>query len=191
MTAPVPILIVGPSGVGKSTIIGEIAKRYPQLERFQTTTTRPPRDAHDTRYHFVSRDEFERMIADGAFLEWTAVHGNLYGTERSRIEAILERGKYPFPSNAIDVKGVRAYEREFPGVLAIFIAYDSLAELPARIRRTRPEASEDEIARRLATANEEMAEMGHYRHVVHNHEGKLDQAVDEVARIIERSALFV
>ncbi len=188
---PVPILIVGPSGVGKSTIIAEIARRYPQLEPFKTTTTRPPRDAADTRYHFVTRQEFERMRDAGEFLEWTETHGNLYGTERKLVDDILARGKYPFPSNAIDVKGVRAYEAAFPGVLSIFIAYDSLDELPARIRRTRPEATEEEITRRLETAKQEMADISHYQHVVYNHEGKVEQAENEVARIIEQFALFV
>lgn len=191
MTHPVPILIVGPSGVGKSTIIGEIAKRYSQLEPFKTTTTRPPRHEADDRYHFVSREEFERMRNEGAFLEWTETHGNLYGTERQLIDDILARDKFPFPSNAIDVKGVRAYEQAFPGVLSIFIAYDSLDELPGRIRRTRPEATEEEISRRLETARHEMADMNHYQHVVYNHEGKIDQAVQEVARIIEQFALFL
>lgn len=184
MNTPVPILIVGPSGVGKSTIIEQIDALFPQLERFKTTTTRAPRHTADDRYHFVSRDEFEQMVGRDEFLEWTETHGNLYGTERRVIQDILDRGKYPFPSNAIDIKGVEAYRQAFPNLLAIFIAYDSLDQLPDRIRKTRPETTEEEITKRMATAKQEMASIDHFDHVVYNHEGKVDQATCEVAAII-------
>ena len=187
MSGPVPILIVGPSGVGKSTIIERIAAVFPQLERLKTTTTRPPRHSNDDRYHFVSRDEFERMAAQGEFLEWSETHGNLYGTERAVLDTILTAGKYPFPNNAIDIKGVEAYRKAFPDLVAIFIAYDSLEQLPDRIRKTRPETTEEEIARRMATAKEEMAAIDHFDHVVYNHEGKVDQATAEVIAIIENT----
>jgi guanylate kinase len=187
MALPVPILIVGPSGVGKSTIIERIALMFPQVERFKTTTTREPRHASDNRYHFVSRDEFKQMVSRDEFLEWTETHGNLYGTERRVLSAILDQGKYPLPSNAIDIKGVEAYKKAFPNLLAIFIAYDSLEKLPERIRKTRPETSEVEIERRLTTAQEEMAATKHFDHIVHNHEGLFDQAVAEVATIITDS----
>lgn len=180
----VPILIVGPSGVGKSTIIERIALMFPQVERFKTTTTREPRHAGDNRYHFVSRDEFEQMVSRDEFLEWTETHGNLYGTERRVLSAILDQGKYPLPSNAIDIKGVEAYKKAFPNLLAIFIAYDSLEQLPERIRKTRPETTEEEIGKRMATAKEEMAAADHFDHIVFNHEGKIDQAITEIATII-------
>jgi len=184
VSSTVPILIVGPSGVGKSTIIERIALMFPQVERFKTTTTREPRHAGDNRYHFVARTEFEQMINRGEFLEWTETHGNLYGTEQKVLMDILDQGKYPLPSNAIDIKGVEAYKKAFPGLLAIFIAYDSLEQLPERIRRTRPETTEDEIARRMTTAKEEMAAANHFDHIVFNHEGKIDQALTEIATII-------
>ncbi|MEK7184381.1 MAG: guanylate kinase [Patescibacteria group bacterium] len=184
MNAPVPILIVGPSGVGKSTIIDRIAAIFPQLERLKTTTTRAPRHTCDDRYHFVNRDQFEQMIKHDDFLEWTETHGNLYGTERAVLNDILGRDKYPLPNNAIDIKGVEAYKRAFPDLVAIFIAYDSLEQLPDRIRRTRPGTSEEEIARRMATAKAEMAAINQFDHVVFNHEGSVDQAVSDVAAIL-------
>lgn len=184
MRHAVPVLIVGPSGVGKSTIIERIAEQFPQLERFKTTTTRAPRNDADTRYHFVSPEEFRAMAHQGEFLEWTEIHGNLYGTERRVLTDILKKGQFPFPSNAIDIQGVTAYRHSFPDLLTIFIAYDSLDQLPERIRTTRPEATEEEIERRLETAQREMAVISHFDHVVYNHEGKIDQAVSEVAAII-------
>lgn len=181
---PVPILIVGPSGVGKSTIIERIALMFPQVERFKTTTTREPRHAGDNRYNFVSRDEFEQMVRRDEFLEWTETHSNLYGTERHVLIDILDQGKYPLPSNAIDIKGVKAYQLAYPDLLAIFIAYDSLEQLPERIRKTRPETTEEEIDKRMTTAKEEMSVANHFKHIIYNHEGKIDQAITEVAAII-------
>ena len=184
MSSPVPILIVGPSGVGKSTIIERIAAAFPQVERFKTTTTREPRHTGDNRYHFVSRDEFEQIVSRDEFLEWTETHGNLYGTERKALMDILDQGKYPLPSNAIDIKGVEAYKKAFPNLLSIFIAYDSLEQLPERIRKTRPETTEAEIDKRMTTAKEEMSAADHFDHIIYNHEGKIDQAISEVAAII-------
>jgi guanylate kinase len=181
---PVPILIAGPSGVGKSTIINRVAEVFPQLETFKTTTTRPPRHNSDDRYHFVSRDEFNLMIKNNEFLEWAEVHGNLYGAERKVVEDILAQGRYPLPINAVDIVGVRAYKKIFPSLLAIFIAYDSLDELPDRIRRTRPETTEEEIAKRMESAHKEMSVINEFDYVVYNHEGKIDEATNEVVRII-------
>lgn len=186
MQQPVPILIVGPSGVGKSTIIDRLLHLYPQLEGFKTTTTRPPRDPQDQRYHFVDRAEFQAMVTDNAFLEWTETHGNLYGTERAAIQTILNHQRFPVPSNAIDVKGVAAYRQAFPELLTIFVSYESLEELPGRLKRTRPDVTDEEIERRMTTAREEMQAVKDFEHVVPNREGHLDETVEQIAHILEQ-----
>ncbi|MBI4032374.1 hypothetical protein HY374_01580 [Candidatus Berkelbacteria bacterium] len=186
MVTPVPILIVGPSGVGKNAIIDRILPMFTELESYKTTTSRPKRTPTEDKYHFVSEAAFKRLIETGGMLEWTETHGHRYGVQRAHIQAVLDDGKYPIARNGIDVKGVPAYQQLFPGTLAIFITVESLDQLAQRIRRTRLGTPEMEIATRLATAREEMAALDQFTHVVVNQEGKLDDAVEEVAQIIER-----
>ncbi len=184
MNQPFPILIAGPSGVGKSTIIKAVLERFRELRPFKTTTTRPPRAGGEDRYHFVSPEEFEQLIAEGKMLEWAKVHGNYYGAQKAHVQEILDQGKFPMPVNAVDVQGVRTYKKLFPNALTIFVTYESLEELPKRIRTTRPEATETEIATRLMSAQQEMAAAGEYEHIIVNREGHLQQTVEEVAGII-------
>ncbi len=182
---PVPVLIVGPSGVGKNAIIDRILPMFPDLETFKTTTSRPARPG-ETKYHFVSRTDFEQLIDSGAFLEWEETHENLYGTQKRHIQEVLESDHYPVPQSAVDVRGVQSYKKVYPGTLAIFLTFESLDDLPGRLRRSRPEATDEEIATRLETAQREMSTVDQFDHVVVNKEGKLDETVSEVAKIIEQ-----
>lgn len=119
-------------------------------------------------------------------LEWEETHGNHYGTQKRHIEEVIESDHYPVPQSAVDVRGVQSYKKVYPGTLAIFLTFESLDDLPARLRRSRPEASDEEIAIRLETAKREMATVEQFEHVVVNKEGKLDETIEAVARIIER-----
>lgn len=182
---PVPIIVCGPSGVGKNAVIDRILPMFPKLQAFKTTTSRVPRPG-EVKYHFVTREGFRQLVDEGAMLEWEETHGNLYGTQKRHIEAVIESGHYPVPQSAVDVRGVQSYKAVYPGTLAIFLTFESLDDLPARVRRSRPEATDEEIATRLETAQREMATIDQFEHVVVNKEGKLDETVDEVATIIER-----
>ncbi|MBI4022876.1 hypothetical protein HY375_01815 [Candidatus Berkelbacteria bacterium] len=182
---PVPVLVVGPSGVGKNVIIDRIVPMFPNLEFYKTTTTRPQRTPGEDKYHFVSEEAFTRLIEAGAFLEWEEFDHHRYGTQIRHLREILDRGQYPVPRSAIDVRGVVSYKRTFPGTLAIFIAYESLGDMPDRLRRTRPMMTEQDIAGRLAIAQREMEQQDVCEATVINRAGKLDEAVEEVAQIIE------
>lgn len=184
MQTPVPILIIGPSGVGKNAVIDRVLPMFANLQPFKTTTSRLPRPGED-KYHYVSPAVFQELIDSDAFLEWEETHGNRYGTQRRHIDEVIELGKYPVPLSAVDVRGAKSYLKTYPGTLVIFLAFESLQDLPARLRRTRPETSEQEIATRLATAEREMAAATDFDHIVVNREGELDNTVDQVARIIE------
>ena len=186
MKTPAPILIVGPSGVGKSVVISRLLSMFPDLEAYRTTTTRPPRGT-ETKYHFVSRDEFERLIQTGEMLEWAEVHGNFYGVQRARINEVMQKGKWPIALNGVDVQGVSTYRSVFPNTLAIFISFSSLDELEERLRSTRPGISETEIATRRKTAENEMAMVNEFRYVVQNEEGRLDETVNTIAHILEEA----
>ena len=186
MTTPVPVLIVGPSGVGKNAVIDRILPLFPELQSYKTTTSRSPRPG-EQKYHYVSRDEFQQLIDRGELLEWEETHGNLYGTERRRIEEVLQAGKFPVPISSVDYRGAESYKHVYPGTLVIFLTFESLSQLPARLRRTRPGITEDEVATRLATAKEEMVAADQFDHVVVNREGKLNETVEAVAKILEDS----
>lgn len=186
MLKPVPILIVGPSGVGKNAIIDRIVPMFPALEFYKTTTSRPRRTPTEDKYHYVTAEEFTQLIEAGAFLEWEEFHHHRYGTQRRHIQEVLDRDHYPVPLSAVDVRGVVSYKRAFPGTLAIFIAYESLEVLPERIRRTRPMMTEQDIEERLAIAKREMKQKDVCDTVVINREGRLNDAVEAVATIIER-----
>lgn len=181
---PTLIIIAGPSGVGKSTILESILPKFKEIKKLKTITTRPQREGEGDKYYFASEDDFKNLIASGDLIEWAQIHGHFYGAKKSEVEDMIKRGVYPIA--AIDVQGVRKYYKIFPDLLAIFISYDSLAELPKRLRSTRPDASEEEIQKRLTTAEEEMKAVSEYEHVVVNHEGKFEEALNQVVAVIER-----
>jgi guanylate kinase len=178
------IVISGPSGAGKTSLCDELLK-MPGFCRVVTSTTRPPRkgEERDVDYHFLSRDEFERGIARGAFLEHAEVHGHLYGTPRGDIEAAIRRGHAVLLN--IDVQGARtlmeARDRgEISGMMTVFVMPPDAGELERRLRRRDTESAE-ELRRRLAVAQREMEARTAYDHVVVNDD--LSRAAREVAGV--------
>ncbi|MCS6867102.1 MAG: guanylate kinase [Gemmataceae bacterium] len=186
-TASAPLIVVsGPSGVGKTTVVErlltQMKDQLPPLRRAITATTRPPRPGeHDGRdYHFWSREQFEKAIAEQQMLEYAIVFGNdYYGTPKSEVEPYLAQGIGVIL--VIDVQGAARVRELFPACLSIFIAPPSLAELEARLRG-RNDTAEERIARRLRTAHQEMAEAGKFQHQIVNRD--LEQAVRELQQRI-------
>jgi len=150
------IVLTGPSGVGKGTLLRSLRQRHPELSLSISATTRAPRpgEVHGIDYYFVTRPAFERMVANGDLLEWAEFAGNLYGTPRSFVEEQIAQGKWVILE--IETEGARQIHRVFPHALRIFILPPSLAELEFRIRH-RGQDSEEAIARRLQRAREEIA----------------------------------
>lgn len=177
------IIIAGPSGVGKSTILDKILPKFKQIKKLKTITTRPQRQGEGDKYYFASERDFKKLIKSGDLIEWAQIHKHFYGAKKSEVEKMIEQGFFPIA--AIDVQGVRKYRKIFPDLLAIFISYDSLDKLPGRLRETRPDASEDEIRRRFEDAKEEMKAINEYQHVVINYEGKLEDTIGMIVGIIE------
>lgn len=150
------IVLTGPSGVGKGTLLRSLRQRHPELYLSISTTTRPPRlgevDAQD--YYFVSHTQFEQMIAEGKLLEWAEYTGNYYGTPRQPVENQIQQGRSVILE--IELKGARQIRQSVPDGLQIFIMPPSVSELERRIRN-RGQDSQVAIARRLARAREEMS----------------------------------
>jgi guanylate kinase len=180
-----PLIVVsGPSGVGKTTVVEELLRRERfRLRRAVTATTRDPRpgEVDDSSYHFKSRDEFRKAIDDGSMLEWELVFGmDFYGTPRSEVDPYLAAGTGVIL--VVDVKGAARVRRLCPNALSVFIRPPSFEELEARLRG-RGDLSEERIQRRLTTAREEMARSDEFDHVIINAE--LDRAVAELERLVE------
>ncbi|RAM49198.1 MAG: guanylate kinase [Hapalosiphonaceae cyanobacterium JJU2] len=149
------IVLTGPSGVGKGTLMRSLLGRHPELYYSVSATTRSPRpgeiDGKD--YYFISRSKFEQLVAEGEFLEWAEFAGNYYGTPREPVFNQICSGKLVLLE--IELKGARQIRRSFPQALSIFILPPSFSELEKRIR-TRGQDSEEAIARRLNRAQDEI-----------------------------------
>jgi guanylate kinase len=162
-------IISAPSGSGKSTLTSELIQRVPNLRFSVSYTTRPPRgDEKDGRdYFFVSREEFERRIAAGEFLEHAEVFGNYYGTHAGELERAARDG-FDLVLD-IDVQGARQLKEKTPAAVSIFILAPSRQILEERLR-TRSQDSEPVIQRRLREAAEEIQNYTRYDYVLVNRE---------------------
>jgi len=149
------IILTGPSGVGKGTLVQALLQRHPELYVSISLTTRPPRsgEINGKQYHFVSHSEFKQMKDTGELLEWAEFAGNYYGTPRKPVKAKISQGKWVLLE--IELEGARQVYKTFPEAVRIFILPPSLLELEQRIRR-RGQDSEEAIARRLHRAQAEI-----------------------------------
>ena len=149
------MILTGPSGVGKGTLMRTLLQRHPELYYSVSATTRAPRsgETDGINYYFVSRTNFEQLVASGEFLEWAEFAGNYYGTPRQPVLEKVNSGKTVLLE--IELDGARQVRTSFPQAISIFILPPSLEELEKRIR-SRNQDSEDAIARRLILARNEI-----------------------------------
>ena len=149
------IVVTGPSGVGKGTLLRSLIQRHPELYFSISATTRQPRpgEIEGQHYYFVTRDKFEQMVAADELLEWAEYAGNCYGTPRRQVQQQIQQGRIVILE--IEVVGARKINQTFPTALRIFILPPSLAELERRIR-DRGQDTEEAIARRLTQAQAEI-----------------------------------
>jgi len=174
-------VLSGPSGVGKSTVISEVLSARENLYFSVSFTTRQPRigEADGVNYHFVSRQAFEEMIAQDAFLEYAQYVNHYYGTSRALVEEKLSSGVDVLLD--IEVQGAEAVRARCPDAVLIFIAPPSFEELSRRLHG-RGTADEEVIARRLQRAREEYREIPHYDYLVIN--DQLSAAASEIQMIL-------
>ncbi len=180
------VIISGPSGVGKDTII-EAMKASPDGHDYRyvvTCTTRAarPGETDGVSYHFVDRRRFLALRDAGELLEYAEVHGNWYGTPRQQVREALASGRHAILK--IDVQGAQAVKEAVPDALLIFVVPPSLETLFQRLR-TRATETADQLEVRQRDAAIEMARQGDYDHVVVNETGEVERTAATVAAIIE------
>ncbi|MBA3923986.1 MAG: guanylate kinase [Nostocaceae cyanobacterium] len=149
------IVLTGPSGVGKGTILRSLLQRHPEIHYSVSMTTRSPRpgEINGQHYYFANRSQFEKMVANGEFLEWAEFAGNYYGTPRQPVVDQIRQGKLVVLE--IELEGARQIHASFPNAFRIFILPPSLNELEQRLRG-RGQDSEEAITRRLQHAQAEI-----------------------------------
>ena len=182
-TAPLLIVLSGPSGVGKDAVLSRMRELDRPYHFTVTATTRPQRhgERDGVDYIFVSEPRFRQMIRDEQLLEWAEVYGNLYGVPKAQVTDALRKGH-----DAIikpDVQGAATIRKLAPEALLIFLAPPNETELKRRLGARMTESPEA-LALRLETAKEEMQRASGFDYVVVNHEGRLDAAVREIDDIV-------
>ena len=182
------LIVASPSGAGKTSLCRRLMSDHKGLELSVSMTTRGirPGEVDGRDYNFVTREQFERLIAADAFLEWADVHGNLYGTPRAPVERALAEGRDVLFD--IDWQGARNVAEKCPGdAVRVFILPPSLEELRRRLV-TRSQDSDEVIERRVANAKGEIVHCDEFDYVLVNQD--FDRSYAELAHIYhaERSS---
>ncbi len=173
------IVVSGPSGAGKSTLIREALEAVPELAYSVSATTRRPREGEvDGRdYVFLSREEFEKWIQEGRFLEWAEYSGNLYGTPEQRVDELLRSGQSVILE--IELQGARLVRKNRPDAVMVFVRAPSLEETRKRLRGRATE-DEETLEARMSTAVQEVAARDEFDREVVN--GDREQAREDMMR---------
>ena len=181
-TKPV-FVVTGPSGAGKGTLIELVLPRFPQLALAVSATTRPQRPGEEdgAHYWFLDREEFDRRVVAGEFLEWVDYVGNRYGTLNSEIDRLRAAGRAPLLE--LETDGALRVKARVPGAITIFVTAP-VDELERRLRERATESS-GVIDERIATARRQLEQQDEFDFVVHNDDR--ERAADDLAAIIARA----
>lgn len=175
------VVVAGPSGVGKGTVVAEVVGRLPEARLSVSATTRPsrPGEVDGIDYHFVDDATFDRMAAGGHLLEWAEYTGARYGTPQAWVEEALSAGHVVVLE--IEIQGALQVRERAPDALLVFIAPPDLDELERRLA-TRGTEDGEQRALRLATARQELARIDEFDAVVVNED--VDRCADEIVDLI-------
>lgn len=176
-------VLSGPSGVGKGSVVALIRQRYPRVWLSVSVTTRPPRpgEVDGRHYHFVDRERFEKMAAEGELLEWADYDGNCYGTPR---QPVLDRLEAGLPALLeIDLQGARQVRRAMPECQLVFLAPPSWDELVRRLVGRGTEDA-DTVRRRMELSRSELEAEPEFDATIVNH--SIEQATAELVELLDR-----
>jgi guanylate kinase len=180
---PLLIVLSGPSGAGKDTILSRMKKSGYPVEFITTLTTRPrrPKEKNKVNYHFVSVETFHQMMKNNELLEWANVYGNWYGVPKEPVKRSLDQGRDVIVK--VDIQGATTIKKILPQAVFIFLMPPSTEELNIRLKRRHTESPSD-LALRLKTAEAEMKKLPLFDYVVVNRPDEIDLSVSEVEAII-------
>lgn len=175
------LVISGPSGAGKGTLVEKLLSKDPTFCFSVSVTTREKRknEIEDVHYHFISEEEYDKLLEQDAFLEHACVHSHRYGTLKSEVYGRMERGQNVLLD--IDPQGARTVMEKEPGCVSVFILPPSYADLKVRLH-TRNTERPEEIQRRLENARGEIAQMNKYRYLIVNDD--LELAFEQLSAIV-------
>ncbi|MBU2598918.1 MAG: guanylate kinase [Actinobacteria bacterium] len=175
------IVISGPSGAGKTTLIRKVMQKIPTLTFSVSATTRAIREGEieSVDYFFVSPEEFNDLIRNDAFIEWAKVHGNLYGTLKKQVKELREKRKNVILD--IDEQGANQIKKKKIPALFIYILPPSLEELEKRLKERDTERIR-EMTRRLQSAKEQITSKGFYDHVIIN---------DDIKKVVKKLKIII
>ncbi|MFH1382947.1 MAG: guanylate kinase [Chloroflexota bacterium] len=183
--SPKPLFLVlsGPSGVGKDTILARMKELGLPLSFITTVTTRQrrPTERNAVDYRFVSTERFQEMLAENELLEWAKVYGNYYGVPKQAVKQALEKGRDAIVR--VDVQGAASIKKILPQAVFIFIMPPSVEESSARLKARSTETVAD-LDLRLKTAREEIAQLPLFDYIVVSRSGEIDRAVVDIQTII-------
>jgi len=177
-------IVSGPSGVGEDSVIEGLKSVLP-IERVVTTTTREMREGESqgNPYYFISAEEFQEKIVRGEFVEYAQEYNdNFYGVTKEEIERVANSGNIGIWK--IEWRGVVTAKKLFPGIVAIFLTVSDLAVLEDRIRRRKPDVSEEYLRERMDYTREWLKHTDIYDYTVYNEENELEKAIEDIAEII-------
>jgi len=180
------VVVSGPSGAGKTSVLTRVMAELEDIRFSVSHTTRAPRpgESDGKQYHFVTRREFERLISEGAFLEWAEVHQEMYGTSRAEYDRAEREGVDVLLD--IDVQGADQVRQKFDDAVTVFVIPPSYKDLERRLRGRGPD-DEESFERRLAVAGQEMAHFRKYQYAIVNVD--LDASVEALKTIVRAARL--
>lgn len=180
---PLLIVLSGPSGVGKDSVIGRMKEMSLPFHYAVTLTTRPRRvsESDGVNYYFTTEASFQHMVKEGELLEWAKVYERWYGVPRRQVKEALDSGRDVLVK--VDVQGAVTIKNLLAGAVLIFLAPPSVEVQEERLRQRRTESPAD-LKLRLETFHEEMKSLPLFDYIVVNPQGKLDSAVSQIEAIV-------
>jgi len=176
------VILVGPSGAGKSTLLDRAIQDFPELRDTVTYTTRSMRagEQEGAPYHFVTRETFLKLIDEDFFVEWAAVHDQLYGTPGSQIQGFWDEGKTVIMD--VDPQGAKTFKAKYPQALTVFILPPSIDKLRQRLA-SRDAGKTKDLELRMANAQKEILQAEDFDHQLVNDD--LEGAYESLKKLIE------